>query len=239
MQALLLAGGLGTRLRSVVSDRPKPMADVCGKPFLEYLIQELKKHGITEIVLAVGYMGNVIEEYFGDGHQLDVDIHYSYEKEQLGTAGAIKNAERYLTEDEFLVLNADTFYQAAYGDLIKMYREENPVMAIVLRKVEDISRYGSVKVEGNRVIGFNEKVSEAVPGVINGGIYLMKKEVLSMISNGKKCSLENEIIPELLKQEKPICGIVNEGYFIDIGIPDDYFQFNEDVKNKIIVGENV
>ena len=105
--------------------------------------------------------------------------------------------------------------------------------------VDVILRDGSVKVEGNRVTGFNEKVSEAVPGVINGGIYLMKKEVLSMIPDGKKCSLENEIIPELLKQEKPICGIVNEGYFIDIGIPDDYFQFNEDVKNKKIVGENV
>ena len=89
------------------------------------------------------------------------------------------------------------------------------------------------------IIGFNEKVSDHISGVINGGIYLMRKTVLDLIPEGKKCSLENEIIPELLKQEKPICGIVNEGYFIDIGIPDDYFQFNEDVKNKKIVGENV
>ena len=234
MQAVLLAGGLGTRLKSVVNDRPKPMADVCGKPFLEYLILELKKHGITDIVLAVGYKGEMIEDYFKSGEQLGVHIEYSYEKEQLGTAGAIKNAGKYINEDEFFVLNADTFYQAAYSDVIELYKKEMVDMALVLRKVPDVSRYGSVKLDGPMITGFNEKVSDHIPGVINGGIYLMRKSVLDLIPDGEKCSLENEIIPGMLSAEKKLGAVVNEGYFIDIGVPDDYFKFIKDVENQII-----
>ena len=226
MQAVLLAGGLGTRLKSVVNDRPKPMADVCGKPFMEYLILELKKHGITDIVLAVGYKGEMVEEYFQNGKQLGVHIEYSYEKEQLGTAGAIKNASQYIKESEFFVLNADTFYQAAYSDIIDLYNGDSVDMALVLRKVPDVSRYGSVK--------FNEKVSEHIPGVINGGIYLMRNNVLDLIPEGKKCSLENEIIPQMLAEKKKLGAVVNEGYFIDIGVPDDYFKFIKDVEQKNI-----
>lgn len=237
MQAVLLAGGLGTRLRSVVNDRPKPMADVLGYPFLEYLILELKKHGITKVVLAVGYMGESIEAYFGTGEKLGIEIQYSYEKEQLGTAGAIKNAAQYILDSEFFVLNADTFYQAAYSDALKLFRIEQADMVLVLRKVDDISRYGSVRLEGRRVEGFNEKISEQRPGLINGGIYIMKKQILDCIPEGRKCSLENEIIPELLKSDKKVCGTINEGYFIDIGIPRDYFQFIQDVKEKKITFE--
>lgn len=234
MQAVLLAGGLGTRLQSVVNDRPKPLADVCGKPFMEYLILELKKHGITDLVFAVGYKGEMVEEYFGDGKQLGVNIEYSYEKEQLGTAGAIKNAGGYIKESEFFVLNADTFYQAAYRDVIDLYKQTNVEMALVLRKVPDVSRYGSVKLEDHLITGFNEKVSEHIPGVINGGIYLMRNTVLDLISEGKKCSLENEIIPQLLADGKRLGAVVNEGYFIDIGVPDDYFKFIKDVEQKNI-----
>lgn len=109
MQAVLLAGGLGTRLRSVVSDRPKPMALVDGKPFMEYVIMQLKKYGIDEIIFAVGYKGSMVEEYFKDGRELGVKVSYAYEEELLGTAGAIKNAGKLVTDDRFFVLNADTF----------------------------------------------------------------------------------------------------------------------------------
>ena len=117
MQAILLAGGLGTRLRSVVSDRPKPMALIGEKPFMEYVVHELSRHGITDIIFAVGYKGSMVEEYFGDGSGFaapdgtPITVHYAYEEELLGTAGAIKNAGRFVTEDSFFVLNADTFYQ--------------------------------------------------------------------------------------------------------------------------------
>ena len=115
MQAILLAGGLGTRLRSVVSDRPKPMALIQDKPFMEYVIQELKKQGIDEIIFAVGYKGSMVEEYFGDGSRFGITASYAYEEELLGTAGAIKNAARFMTGEQVFVLNADTFYRIDYS----------------------------------------------------------------------------------------------------------------------------
>ena len=114
MQAILLAGGLGTRLRSVVSDRPKPMALIEDKPFMEYVTRELVRSGITEIIFAVGYKGSMVEEYFKDGSEFGFQASYAYEETLLGTAGAIKNAGKFITEDRFYVLNADTFYQIDY-----------------------------------------------------------------------------------------------------------------------------
>ena len=153
MQAILLAGGLGTRLRSVVSDRPKPMALIGEKPFMEYVVHELSKHGITDIIFAVGYKGSMVEEYFGDGSGFlapdgtPITVHYAYEEELLGTAGAIKNAGRFVTEDSFFVLNADTFYQIDYSRLVSMQQESDLDMALVLREVQDISRYGAAILE--------------------------------------------------------------------------------------------
>lgn len=234
MQAVLLAGGLGTRLKSVVNDRPKPMADVCGRPFMEYLILELKKHNITHIIMAVGYKGNMVEDYFGDGSGLGVKLDYSYEQTQLGTAGAIKNAEKFLTDPEFFVLNADTFYRAAYDDAVTLYCQMDIDLVLVLRRVSDVSRYGSVRLEHQMVTGFNEKVPEQIPGLINGGIYLLKKTVLDLIPEKKKCSLENEIIPKMLQMKRKIGAVVNDGYFIDIGVPEDYYTFVKHVKEQKI-----
>ena len=163
MQAILLAGGLGTRLRSVVSDRPKPMALIGEKPFMEYVVHELSRHGITDIIFAVGYKGSMVEEYFGDGSGFiapdgtPITVHYAYEEELLGTAGAIKNAGRFVTEDSFFVLNADTFYQIDYSRLVTMQRESDLDMALVLREVPDISRYGAAVLMNGRLTGFNEK----------------------------------------------------------------------------------
>lgn len=241
MQAILLAGGLGTRLRAVVSDRPKPMALVEGRPFMEYVVHELSRHGITDIIFAVGYKGSMVEEYFGDGSQFEaadgsgrLTIRYAYEEELLGTAGAIKNAGKFITDDTFFVLNADTFYQIDYSRLVRMQQEKNLDMALVLREVPDVSRYGQAILTDNRLTGFNEKTSEAKPGTINGGIYLMRKELLAEIPEGK-VSLENVMIPKWLEEKRPLGGIVNDGYFIDIGIPEAYFQFIEDVKKGVVL----
>lgn len=240
MQAILLAGGLGTRLRSVVSDRPKPMALIEDKPFMEYVVHELSRHGVTDIIFAVGYKGSMVEEYFGDGSGLTapdgsrMTIQYAYEEELLGTAGAIKNAGRFVTEERFFVLNADTFYQIDYSRLVKMQQEENLAMALVLRQVPDITRYGEAVLEDGRLIGFNEKNHVARPGTINGGVYLMSRELLDEIPQGK-VSLENDMIPRWLKEKRRLGGFVNDGYFIDIGIPEDYFKFIEDVKKGVVV----
>ena len=187
MQAILLAGGLGTRLRSVVNDRPKPMALIEDNPFMEYVIHELSRYGITDIIFAVGYKGSMVEDYFGDGRRFATSeggrlrIRYAYEKELLGTAGAIKNAGRMVTEDTFFVLNADTFYQIDYGRLVRLQRQQGLDMALVLRQVPDVSRYGEAVLRDGYLTAFNEKTTEARPGTINGGVYRMSRELLDDI----------------------------------------------------------
>lgn len=233
MQAILLAGGLGTRLRSVVSDRPKPMALIQEKPFMEYVIQELKRHGIDEIIFAVGYKGTMVEEYFGDGSAFGVKAAYAYEEELLGTAGAIRNAARFMTGERVLVLNADTFYRIDYSRLYRLTAEQALDMALVLRKVSDISRYGEAVLTEGRLTGFNEKNSVARPGTINGGIYLLSRELIDQIPEGK-VSLENEMIPGWMAEGRRLGGFVNDGYFIDIGIPEDYYRFMDDVEKGVI-----
>lgn len=233
MQAVLLAGGLGTRLKSVVSDRPKPMALIEGKPFMEYVIHELSRHGITEIIFAVGYKGSMVEEYFGDGRKFGVTVSYAYEEELLGTAGAIKNAGKFITEEYFYVLNADTFYQIDYGRLLRIQQEKALEMALVLRQVPDVSRYGKAVLTDGLLTAFNEKTEEPGPGTINGGIYLLSRKLLEEIPAGK-VSLENEMIPRWLSEGRRLGGFVNDGYFIDIGIPEAYFQFQEDVRKGVV-----
>jgi len=240
MQAILLAGGLGTRLQSVVSDRPKPMALIGKKPFMEYVVHELSRCGITEIIFAVGYKGSMVEEYFQDGSDFlrpdgkgHLKIRYAYEEELLGTAGAIKNAGAYITEDIFFVLNADTFYQLDYSRLVRLMQAQKLDMALVVREVPDVSRYGQALLRENRLIAFNEKTTEPGAGTINGGIYLMRRSLLDEIPAGK-VSLENEMIPAWLAAGRALGGLVNDGYFIDIGIPEAYYQFIEDVKKGIV-----
>ncbi len=239
MQAILLAGGLGTRLRSVVSDRPKPMALIGDRPFMEYVVHELSRHGITDIIFAVGYKGSMVEEYFGDGSQMTdlaghrLNIRYAYEEELLGTAGAIKNAGRLVTEDSFFVLNADTFYQIDYRRLAGLQEQQKLDMALVLRQVSDVSRYGEAVLENGYLTGFNEKTAESRPGTINGGVYRMSRELLDEIPEGK-ISLENEMIPKWMAEGRRLGGFVNDGYFIDIGVPEDYFRFAEDIRKGVV-----
>ena len=200
---------------------------------MEYVIHELSKYGINDIIFAVGYKGSMVEDHFGDGSGLGIRVSYAYEEELLGTAGAIKNAGKLVKDDSFFVLNADTFYQIDYSKIENLLKEKNLDMALVLRKVPDISRYGEAVLKDQMLAGFNEKTTEARPGTINGGIYLMKRELLTEIPDGK-VSLENEMIPKWLKEGKRLGGVVNDGYFIDIGVPEDYFKFIKDVEEGVV-----
>ncbi len=233
MQAILLCGGMGTRLRSVVADRPKPMADICGKPFLQYLLEMLRDKGITEVIFALGYMGEMIEEYFQDGSTLGIKIRYSYEKEPLGTGGAIRNALPKILEEEVLVLNADTYFPMDYEGLLRFHQENDGDFSLATRVVEDISRYGAVRRDAaGRILAWNEKLEDGgqpLAGEINGGIYVMKKSLIAEIPEGKQ-SLEQDCIPKWLSEGKRIFGLPFEGYFMDIGIPKDYQQFISDVE---------
>src|SRR5262245_38617353 len=155
--AFVLCGGLGTRLRSVISDRPKSMALVAGVPFLEIILRQLRASGIHEIVLGTGYLGDQIEDYFRGGDQLDLSIRYSREQEPLGTGGAVKLAEG-LLGDPLLVLNGDSYTDWVLADLLQVYREKQAAAAMALQSVPDVSRYGSVGVDDDRrVIEFVEK----------------------------------------------------------------------------------
>lgn len=233
MQAILLCGGMGTRLRSVVSDRPKPMADICGKPFLQYLLEMLRDKGITEVIFALGYMGEMIEEYFQDGSAFGLKIAYSYEEEPLGTGGAIRNALPKILEEEVLVLNADTFFPMDYQGLYRFHQENDGDFSLATRAVPDISRYGAVRRDAaGRILAWNEKLEDGgqpLAGEINGGIYVMKKSLIAEIPEGKQ-SLEQDCIPKWLSEGKRIFGLPFDGYFMDIGIPKDYQQFITDVE---------
>ena len=234
MQAILLCGGMGTRLRSVVSDRPKPMADICGKPFLQYLLEMLRDKGITEVIFALGYMGEMIEEYFQDGSGFGLKIGYSYEKEPLGTGGAIRNALPKILEEEVLVLNADTYFPMDYQGLLRFHQENAGDFSLATRAVPDISRYGAVRRDAaGRILAWNEKLGDVaqkpLAGEINGGIYVMKKSLIAEIPEGKQ-SLEQDCIPKWLSEGKRIFGLPFHGYFMDIGIPEDYRQFILDVE---------
>lgn len=256
MQAILLCGGMGTRLRSVVADRPKPMADICGKPFLQYLLEMLRDKGITEVIFALGYMGEMIEEYFQDGSAFGLKITYSYEEEPLGTGGAIRNALPKILEEEVLVLNADTYFPMDYQGLLRFHQENDGDFSLATRAIEDISRYGAVRRDpAGRILAWNEKLGDggqqpgegskqpiegnaqqaasaspkSLSGEINGGIYVMKKSLIAEIPEGKQ-SLEQDCIPKWLSEGKRIFGLPFHGYFMDIGIPKDYQQFITDVE---------
>lgn len=233
MQAILLCGGMGTRLRSVVSDRPKPMADICGKPFLQYLLEMLRDKGITEVIFALGYMGEMIEEYFQDGSAFGLKIAYSYEEEPLGTGGAIRNSLPKILEEEVLVLNADTYFPMDYQGLYRFHQENDGDFSLATRAVPDISRYGAVRRDAaGRIMVWNEKLEDGgqpLAGEINGGIYVMKKSLIAEIPEGKQ-SLEQDCIPKWLSEGKRIFGLPFDGYFMDIGIPKDYQQFITDVE---------
>ena len=233
MQAILLCGGMGTRLRSVVSDRPKPMADICGKPFLQYLLEMLREKGITEVIFALGYMGEMIEEYFQDGSAFGLKIAYSYEEDPLGTGGAIRNALPKILEEEVLVLNADTYFPMDYQGLYRFHQENDGDFSLATRAVPDISRYGAVRRDAaGRILAWNEKLEDGgqpLAGEINGGIYVMKKSLIAEIPEGKQ-SLEQDCVPKWLSEGKRIFGLPFDGYFMDIGIPKDYQQFITDVE---------
>ena len=236
MEAILLCGGLGTRLRSVVSDRPKPMADIAGKPFLHYLVKMLSESGVKHLIFALGYMGEQIEAYFQSGEDYGLSISYSYEDSPLGTGGAIRNALSNVSGENVLVLNADTYFHTDYESLLREQLKNKAAMTIASRKIEDISRYGAIlKDESGRILRWNEKMSPnqaeaSCPGEINGGIYVMQKSLIEKIPEGKQ-SLENDCIPAWLEDGLYLQAIPSDGYFMDIGIPEDYAQFKEDVES--------
>lgn len=236
MKALILAGGFGTRLRSEVNDLPKSMALVAGRPFLEYQIRLLKEIGIEDVILTVHHMADKIKSYFGEGKRFGVNITYSEEEVPLGTAGAIKRAERYI-DDTFLVLNGDSYLEIDFEKFLEFHKTKRSKFSIIASEMQEASRYGRLVVEGNRVIDFLEK-SEEPGGLMNAGVYLFEPIIFDYIAPEKNVSLEREIFPKLAK-EGMLWYFKNEGYFVDIGLPETYKKFKEEVIKSLFLKEHV
>jgi D-glycero-alpha-D-manno-heptose 1-phosphate guanylyltransferase len=219
--AILLVGGIGTRLQSVLPATPKPLAPVGDAPFLELLIRQLRSQGIRRLVMCTGHLADQVESEFGNGHKWDVVIDYSKELQPLGTAGAVRFAERYLTQaSDFLVMNGDSFLELDFRKLIRFHREHGGLVSMAVRRVTDAARYGTVQLGAdNRVVGFREKIGASVPAIINGGVYVFKRAILEDIPEGP-ASLEKDVFPQLL--EYGIYALEQQGMFIDIGTPEDY-----------------
>lgn len=218
MEAIVLAGGLGTRLRSVVPDTPKPMAPVQGTPFLALLLSHLARGGFTHVVLSVGYKAEVIRSYFGDDYH-GLALAYEVEAEPLGTGGALRQAMNRIQGDHAFVFNGDTFLDLEVDDVVALW-QENHQPVIVAREVDDVSRYGRVVLEHGRVVAFGEK-SGSGTGLINAGCYVLPKDVFAKITEPAPFSLEH-IVLEPLVASGAVLGHVTRGLFIDIGVPDDY-----------------
>ena len=219
--AVLLVGGMGTRLRSVLPSTPKPLAAVGGKSFLELLVRQLRSQGIRRLVMCSGYLADQIESEFGDGSAWDVQIQYSRETHPLGTAGAIKLAERELKEHfEFLVMNGDSFLEIDFSHLIRVHRERKALVTMAVVPVENAARYGTLQVDySKRVTGFTEKSGMDAPGLINAGVYVFGRSIFEHIPEGM-ASLERDVFPRIL--DLGVHAVEQTGMFIDIGTPEDY-----------------
>lgn len=224
-EAIILAGGLGTRLKSVVNDKPKCMAVIAGCPFLKYLFKYLEKEKFTHVILALGYKSQSVLDWIS-AQNFSFDVSYVVEKEPLGTGGAIKLAlEKTFAKDVF-VLNGDTFFEVDTEKLRTLHEGMNAELTLALKPMVHFDRYGSVELDSEkRVIRFNEK-KQVKEGLINGGIYLLNKEIFKDVFP-QKFSFETDIMEARISTLN-IFGDIQNSYFIDIGIPSDYEKANID-----------
>ncbi|NPV89645.1 MAG: NDP-sugar synthase [Firmicutes bacterium] len=232
MKALFLAGGIGTRLRPITEDLPKPMVPIMGKPLLERNIENLKKYNIiNEIVLSTCYKPHKIENHFGDGKKFGVKISYISEDIPLGTGGAIKNAECFF-DDTFLVFNADIISDIDILDMIRFHHEKKALATIAVTQVDDPSAYGVIEHDKNGYItAFKEKPKphETKSNLINAGVYIFERELLNEISSSKVVSIERETYPQLLEKGLKMATYHKCSYWLDLGTPDKYIKVHKDI----------
>lgn len=229
-EAIILAGGFGTRLQNVISDLPKPMAPVNGQPFLNYQLRYLKHYGVKKVVLAVGHLHDKITSYY-KFHFEGIDIDYSVEKEALGTGGGIRLALEKCNENTVLVLNGDSFFDMDLTHFYNQHITHAGNYSLALLKVPNAARYGTIDFgKGHRIASFTEKNGNVAPGLINAGVYLLDRtSYLSQTSANTKFSIEKDFFETKL-QKIEILGFEQKGYFIDIGIPEDYTKAQHDLK---------
>jgi mannose-1-phosphate guanylyltransferase len=235
LEAVLLVGGLGTRLSSELGDLPKPMVEVAGYPFLEHELLHLREFGIRSIVLAVSHRREAIEQRFGDGRGLGLSIAYSRETQPLGTAGALRNALPLLQGDEVLVLNGDSFAEIDYDELLRFHRSHGGQLTISALHQPDCRDYGRVNISDGQVLGFVEKShTDSSPGYINAGVYVFSRGLIESIRPAVVESLENKLFPSLIARGERIYAYCTKGYFIDMGTPQRLQQLRSDYLRGVV-----
>jgi len=231
MQALILAGGLGTRLQPLTKSIPKSMIPVLGKPFLEHELEMLSHHGIKNIVLSVGYLGEHIKDYFGDGSKKGLNIKYSLEEKPLGTGGAIKLAYNLLM-DEFFVVYGDSYLLIDYQEFYAFFKASKKIGAMVAydNKNGGVAVPFNISIDKNRLVTMYKKNSnDKNLHLVDAGVLAFKKTVLDLIPNQKTISLEEKILPGLIKQRELISFVTHQKFY-DIGLPNKAKEFEEYIR---------
>ena len=218
-EAIILAGGLGTRLRSEVSDVPKPMAPIVGRPFLEILLTQLSQQGCKRVILSVGYKSGVITQHFGDEWD-GIEIAYAIEDTPLGTGGAMAKAAQHVTGKRVFILNGDTLLDEDYSRLEACHDQNEATLSLFVREIEDGGRYGVCDLDGDRLKGFRQGLA-GKPGCINAGTYLVERELLKQLKKVTPFSFETDVMPELARAQQAFV-VRTDAKFIDIGVPESY-----------------
>jgi nucleotidyltransferase len=226
MKAVVMAGGEGTRLRPLTINRPKPMVSLVDRPVMQHIIELLKLHGITDIIITVQYLANVIQDYYGDGSAYGVNITYSLEEVPLGTAGSVKNAEHLLTEP-FLVISGDALTDFNLTQIIEYHIASGATATITLTRVANPLDYGVIITdEQGRIRQLLEKPSwgEVFSDTVNTGIYVFNPEIFSYIERGKVTDWSKDVFPRMLHRNDRLYGYIANGYWTDVGTIEEYMR---------------
>jgi D-glycero-alpha-D-manno-heptose 1-phosphate guanylyltransferase len=228
-EAVIIAGGFGTRIARVVKDVPKPMAPVNGKPFLHYVLTYALKQHIQRAVLAVGYKAEIIRRYFGDCFD-DMELVYSQENTPLGTGGAVKKGARLCKRETIFILNGDTFFDVDLEAMLTFHLDKEADVTIATKEMRNFDRYGTVETRDDKIVAFNEKQKRSA-GNINGGIYVFRKNYLEN-TTGDSFSLEKHVFEKYVDRDG-MYAFGTDGYFIDIGVPEDYERAQRELYSTI------
>ena len=226
MKAVILAGGLGTRLRPVTGEHPKPMVPLLGRPVMEHIVELLRKNGYTQICAALHYRAGEIMAHFGDGRKFGVSMEYRIETENLGTAGSVKNCRDFYKDEDFLVISADAACDYDLELLMQAHRARGGAATLALSAEKTPLRYGlAVTDSEGRIRSFIEKPDwpQVVTDLVNTGIYVLSPEAMAYIPEGP-FDFGRDLFPKLLREGVPLCGQVMAGYWRDIGTPQDYYR---------------
>jgi mannose-1-phosphate guanylyltransferase/phosphomannomutase len=232
MKAVVMAGGEGTRLRPMTASMPKPLLPIVNKPIMEHVLRLLQRHGITETVVTVQFLASLVRNYFGDGEELGMVLHYATEDAPLGTAGSVKNAEHLLNDGTFLVISGDALTDFDLTDLVKFHHDKGALVTVCLTRVPDPLEFGITIVDDDgKVQRFLEKPTwgQVFSDTVNTGIYVMEPEVFDHVAKGESVDWSGDVFPWLVDQGLPIYGYIAEGYWEDVGTHESYFKAQADV----------